>query len=1374
MTWSLFRRARKSHTRKKPSLGKQLCLALLILTFAWVIYPALVYAFGQYAANIPNPNFSCNTCHGTGGPGSGTTNNPFKLDFASTNHVWNATLAGKDDDGDGFTNGEELQDPAGTFTAGGMNPGNSALVSNPSDIASFPPAPTMTAFMGVTANSNVSATINLNVALSTVMNGTPVGITRVDYIFKNAGTQNVVKTISSTSAAAYTAIIDTKGFANGAYDITATCFDKRSAGAGGPRTASLSINNVTVANPPVFTQQPMDFVVAPGGSAQFTVAASSVTSFKWQKNGSDVSNGGTISGATTATLMITGAVAADAGLYNCVATNAAGSTSSATAALIVGAQSSNSYVRLISLTPNGASANNASSVPPGINNTFSFGPTNRVISQDGRRIVFRSTSNDMITGINSNPNNRQNCWMRDLKDGVTKLVSTIPGATQLSGNNFSDTLLISGDGRFCVFNSNATDLTAFTPANNTTHVYRRDLDNDVTIPVGVKDGPVIDNTAYGTFNTNVQAVSLDGRFVLLFYDGNTPYDPSKAFNMGPNYYIRDCTSNTTTLVTVNSAGTGTRATGNTISGAVMTPDGRFIAFACDATDLGPVNGGGFLQVYLWDSNNKNKLELVSCTDGNDGTSAAATVANKNSGAPSISDDGRFITFETQATNLNINHTTGTNTVIYRRDRQQNKTEIVSQSANASTAGTGNATQSSISSNGQFVVFMSTDSDLVTATDNNAKTDIFRRDMSNSTNTKNVIVSSPNGQNAFGVNDSGNPRMSDDGRFVVFESNATNFVGAVDNNSKTDVFRRDCQTQSTILLSINKSLAGSSNGASQNPFTSANGLTSMFTSDGNDLVNNDVNGQTLDVFSATFNVAPTVVALQNASVTVGNPFTQNGSFSDPNGPDNFAGMVDYGDGTAPKPLILAANKTFALNNVYQKPGMYTVRVTVTDTANGVGMATAVVTVTAATASPGLTSSANPAGFGATINYTATVQGIAGLPAPTGVVTFNDNGVPIGNAPVVAANGANTASFGIASLAAGTHSITAVYSGDVNYSPATSAKLSQTINPSAPTITSPAAASLMINTPFTYTITSYGSQPITYTVTGLPAGFTFDTDTISGQVAVGGIITIKITATNVLGSSSQNLVITVTRPAEGDQAPAITSDPTANPNPATTADAITFNVAATDPDGDFVGFTWDFGDGTTGTGASPAHTYAAPGVYSVKVTASDSVLSADATLTVVVGKATTGGNPGATPFTFTKGTVKFNFAKQNQDSLSLSGTIPLGAGFNPANKEVQVIFAGYIRKFTIDAKGKSALKLSGKKNKDGSFKDASLKFTLSLSKSLIFPSCRDAGYFTDNTDKKGATITDIPAALLVDNVVFSAKLKAAYKAAEGKGGSGKLTP
>jgi hypothetical protein len=145
--------------------------------------------------------------------------------------------------------------------------------------------------------------------------------------------------------------------------------------------------------------------------------------------------------------------------------------------------------------------------------------------------------------------------------------------------------------------------------------------------------------------------------------------------------------------------------------------------------------------------------------------------------------------------------------------------------------------------------------------------------------------------------------------------------------------------------------------------------------------------------------------------------------------------------------------------------------------------------------GLTSSANPSIFGTTITLTATLSPTAA----TGTVTFKDGATTLGAATLV--NGAAT--LDISTLAYGTHSLTAVYSGDTITSPSTSAVVGQTINFNPLTITTSTLPNGTASTPYgPVTLQAGGgSGSFTWTATGLPPGLSVNAaGVLSGSAAV----------------------------------------------------------------------------------------------------------------------------------------------------------------------------------------------------------------------------------------------------------------------------------
>jgi hypothetical protein len=135
---------------------------------------------------------------------------------------------------------------------------------------------------------------------------------------------------------------------------------------------------------------------------------------------------------------------------------------------------------------------------------------------------------------------------------------------------------------------------------------------------------------------------------------------------------------------------------------------------------------------------------------------------------------------------------------------------------------------------------------------------------------------------------------------------------------------------------------------------------------------------------------------------------------------------------------------------------------------------------------LTSSANPSMVGASVTFTASVTAASGT--PTGTVSYLNGATQLGSAALAS----GTASYSTSALAAGSYSITAVYSGDANFSSVTSAALTQVVNAPAPDFTlsiTPASATVSPGKTVAFTVTvtplnGFGSQ-VTFSCTGLPS-------------------------------------------------------------------------------------------------------------------------------------------------------------------------------------------------------------------------------------------------------------------------------------------------
>ena len=195
--------------------------------------------------------------------------------------------------------------------------------------------------------------------------------------------------------------------------------------------------------------------------------------------------------------------------------------------------------------------------------------------------------------------------------------------------------------------------------------------------------------------------------------------------------------------------------------------------------------------------------LLSGTAARSQTTATTRVSVGNAGAepnassegPSISGGGRWVAFQSRATNLVVGDTNLSDD-IFVRDLWVATIERVSVDTNGA-QGDSHSVAPAISADGRFVVFASQASNLI-ASDTNGSDDIFIRDRLLGT-TELLSVDSSGVQ---GDGSSRYPSMSADGRFVAFQSLATNLV-AVDVNGYVDVFVRDRLIGTTELISVSQ-------------------------------------------------------------------------------------------------------------------------------------------------------------------------------------------------------------------------------------------------------------------------------------------------------------------------------------------------------------------------------------------------------------------------------------------------------------------------------------------------------------------------------------------------------------------------------------------
>ncbi|RQH25938.1 TolB family protein [Okeania hirsuta] len=276
------------------------------------------------------------------------------------------------------------------------------------------------------------------------------------------------------------------------------------------------------------------------------------------------------------------------------------------------------------------------------------------------------------------------------------------------------------------------------------------------------------------------SISADGRYIafesaadnLVIGDTNNQTD----------IFITDRQTQTTDIVSVNSFGFG----GNLNSfHSSVSGNGRFVTFASNATNLVPGDSNNTTDIFLTD--------LLTFTTTRISVDSLGNQSNAASINPTISADGRFIAFESDATNLvmgDINNARD----IFLHDTLTGITAQISRNSLGDRANF-SSFNPAISDNGRFITFDSFATNIVAGDTNNTR-DVFWHDTLTGI-TSSISVDAFGNQGDFS---SFNPSISTDGRFIAFESRATNLVPGDTNNAR-DIFVRDVLNGITTRVSV---------------------------------------------------------------------------------------------------------------------------------------------------------------------------------------------------------------------------------------------------------------------------------------------------------------------------------------------------------------------------------------------------------------------------------------------------------------------------------------------------------------------------------------------------------------------------------------------
>lgn len=405
--------------------------------------------------------------------------------------------------------------------------------------------------------------------------------------------------------------------------------------------------------------------------------------------------------------------------------------------------------------------------------------------------------------------------------------------------------VVSSNGQFVAFSSDLSNLVSG-DSNLVDDVFVRDMSTNTIARVSIASG------ASGTQGNGLSrwaSISADGRYVA--FESQASNLVASDTNGYSDIFVRDRQTNTTTRVSVATAG-GAQATGGHSLRPYISANGRFVAFISSATNLVAGDTNTIYDVFVHDRNTNTTIRASVATDGTQQTTpplANLQVPQQGdwvvgaTGQPAVSNDGRIVVFATWVSNM-VAGDTNASIDVFIRDRDTNTNGILDEVGQVSTVrinGVGSVQPDSksfvprITPDGRYIVFESYSISFVGVDQNIDTRDIVIHDRVGSTTTRLPVTASPNTPNSS----SHYASISDDGRYVAYESLASDGTTG-DTNNASDIFVLDRNTSS--ITRVSRGAGGAlANGHSSNPIISGDGAFIVYESAATNLVSGDTNG-----------------------------------------------------------------------------------------------------------------------------------------------------------------------------------------------------------------------------------------------------------------------------------------------------------------------------------------------------------------------------------------------------------------------------------------------------------------------------------------------------------------------------------------------------
>ncbi len=428
---------------------------------------------------------------------------------------------------------------------------------------------------------------------------------------------------------------------------------------------------------------------------------------------------------------------------------------------------------------------------------------------------------------------------------IIRLSQIHPDAAYSTGDSTGGAL--SSDGRFAVFASEHGGLVVG-DTNETMDVFWTDYQTGELRRVSVASDGTEGNDWSGQIGTSIGLdISGDGRYVTFQSAASNLVAEPNSF--GSDIYLHDTVTGETSLL--SRAYDGSSPTSQSYEPS-MSADGRFVAFRSSATNLvaGIDANGSEADIFVRD--------VVLGTTERVSVDSAGVQANEASEFPGISDDGNLVSFSSVANNLVGDDTNGLpgdplGDDAFIHNRTTGSTTRISVVSDGSEHSGGYLYRPVISGNGSVAAFISNASDLV-PNDTNTRFDIFLHDLGSGTTSRVNLADDGSEAN----NHSDYPAISENGRYVVYQTTASNLVPG-DTNGRRDIVMSDVATGEVVRLSLKNDGSQVTRDVGRWPAISADGRFVQFSND-TAYLSPDATGFNVDSYLVETGAAPDAPAV----------------------------------------------------------------------------------------------------------------------------------------------------------------------------------------------------------------------------------------------------------------------------------------------------------------------------------------------------------------------------------------------------------------------------------------------------------------------------------------------------------------------------------